>query len=43
MAEAADQVERPNGDVKISCRHVWKIYGADPSQYGALFSRYCII
>ncbi len=33
MAEAAEQAKKPNGDIKISCRHVWKIYGANPDQF----------
>ena len=33
MAEAGHQGGGATGDVKISCRNVWKVYGPEPDRF----------
>ena len=33
MAETDNRSPSTNGNVKISCRNVWKVYGGDPDQF----------
>jgi len=33
MAGNTQSADTGSGDIKLSCRNVWKIYGADPDQF----------